>query len=83
MVAPLVMHNIWQQSLLQPLTTSGHVQDVFNPATGTIIDQVPLASTAEVDRVVAVAREALPLRRVPPSPTVFQHRLRRLPTATI
>ena len=40
--------------------TSGRVQDVFNPATGAVIDQVPLASTAEVDRVVAVAREALP-----------------------
>jgi hypothetical protein len=39
---------------------SGRVQDVFNPATGAVIDQVPLASTAEVDRVVAVAREALP-----------------------
>ena len=40
--------------------TSGRVQDVFNPATGAVIDQVPLASTAEVNRIVAVAREALP-----------------------
>ena len=36
--------------------TSGRVQDVFYPATGAVIDQVPLASIAEVDRVVAVAR---------------------------
>ena len=39
--------------------TSGRAQDVFNPATGTIIDQVPLASAAEVDGVVAVASKAL------------------------
>ena len=39
--------------------TSDRAQDVFNPATGAVIDQVPLASTAEVDRVVAVASAAL------------------------
>ncbi len=40
--------------------TSGRVQDVFNPATGSAIDQVPLASSSEVDSAVAAAKAALP-----------------------
>jgi malonate-semialdehyde dehydrogenase (acetylating)/methylmalonate-semialdehyde dehydrogenase len=40
--------------------TSGRVQDVFNPATGSVIDQVPLASSSEVDSAVAAAKAALP-----------------------
>jgi len=40
--------------------TSGRTQDVFNPATGAVIDQVPLASAAEVDQAVASAKAALP-----------------------
>ena len=49
---------------------SGRSSPVFNPATGEQTGTVPLASTAEVDRVVAIARKAAvgwaattPLRR--------------------
>ncbi|MDB2324097.1 CoA-acylating methylmalonate-semialdehyde dehydrogenase [Alphaproteobacteria bacterium] len=38
---------------------SGRSQDVFNPATGGVVDQVMLASTAEVDAAVASAKAAL------------------------
>lgn len=41
--------------------------DVFNPATGTTDTRVPLATAAEVDDVVAVARAAWPAwARTPP-----------------
>jgi malonate-semialdehyde dehydrogenase (acetylating)/methylmalonate-semialdehyde dehydrogenase len=40
--------------------TSGRVQDVFNPATGAVTTQVPLASVGEVDAAVATAKAALP-----------------------
>ncbi|MDF2096877.1 CoA-acylating methylmalonate-semialdehyde dehydrogenase [Aquibaculum arenosum] len=39
---------------------SGRRSDVFNPATGEVAAQVPLASTAEVDAAVRAAAEALP-----------------------
>ena len=40
--------------------TSGRFADVFNPATGVAEKRVPLATKAEVDEVVAVARAAWP-----------------------
>jgi malonate-semialdehyde dehydrogenase (acetylating) / methylmalonate-semialdehyde dehydrogenase len=40
--------------------TSGRSGDVFNPATGRVSAKVPLATAAEVDRAVAVARAAFP-----------------------
>src|SRR4051794_25596084 len=40
--------------------TSGRFADVFNPATGVAEKRVPLASAAEVDEVVAIARAAWP-----------------------
>ncbi len=39
---------------------SGRRGDVFNPATGALAAQVALASRAEVERAVAVARDAFP-----------------------
>ncbi|MCW3481683.1 CoA-acylating methylmalonate-semialdehyde dehydrogenase [Neisseriaceae bacterium JH1-16] len=39
---------------------SGRFGDVFNPATGAVARQVPLASAAEVDAAVAAARAAFP-----------------------
>ena len=41
-------------------STSGRVQDVFNPATGKVISQVALATTAEVNAAVASASAAAP-----------------------
>ena len=40
--------------------TSGRSQNVYNPATGAVTSSVPLASAAEVDAAVAVAKAALP-----------------------
>jgi len=40
--------------------TSGNFQDVFNPATGEVQAQVPLANADEVRRAVAVAHAAFP-----------------------
>ena len=37
---------------------SDRTKDVFNPATGKVQSQVALASTAEVDAAVAIAKEA-------------------------
>ena len=34
-------------------------QDVFNPATGSVVGSVPLASASEVDNAVAAAKAAL------------------------
>ena len=39
--------------------TSGRSQNVYNPATGVAIASVPLASAAEVDATVSVAKAAL------------------------
>jgi len=39
---------------------SGRFGDVFNPATGAVARQVPLASATEVDAAVAAARAAFP-----------------------
>ncbi|MCH8926472.1 MAG: aldehyde dehydrogenase family protein, partial [Proteobacteria bacterium] len=39
---------------------SGRRGDVFNPAIGEVIRQVSLADAAEVDKVVAAARDAFP-----------------------
>jgi malonate-semialdehyde dehydrogenase (acetylating)/methylmalonate-semialdehyde dehydrogenase len=39
---------------------SGRFSDVFNPATGEVQARVPLASQAEVDKVVAAAQAAFP-----------------------
>lgn len=39
---------------------SGHFSDVFNPNTGEVQAQTPLASTDEVDRAVAAAEAAFP-----------------------
>ncbi len=36
----------------------GRFGDVFNPTTGALAAKVPLASKAEVERAIAVAREA-------------------------
>ena len=38
--------------------TSGRFQDVFNPATGEVIGQVPLASAAELEAAIDAAAEA-------------------------
>ena len=40
--------------------TSGRFSDVYNPATGEVKSQVPLASTAELNDAVAVAKAAFP-----------------------
>ena len=40
------------------VSTSGRSADVYNPATGKVTAQVNLASVAEVDSAVAVAKEA-------------------------
>ncbi len=40
--------------------TSGRFSDVFNPATGEVQSQCPMASTAEMDAVVATAAAAQP-----------------------
>src|SRR5258708_31991555 len=37
---------------------SGRFGDVFNPTTGTLSAKVPLASKAEVERAIAIAKEA-------------------------
>ena len=39
---------------------SGRFADVFNPATGVAENRVPLATTAEVGEVVAIAKAAWP-----------------------
>ncbi|MFF3456650.1 gamma-aminobutyraldehyde dehydrogenase [Streptomyces sp. NPDC002730] len=44
---------------LQP-GTSGHTQDIVNPATGELIHGYELAGTADVDAAVAAARAAFP-----------------------
>ena len=41
-------------------SNSGRQQDVFNPATGEVIDTLGLSSTAEVDAAIDAAHEALP-----------------------
>ena len=40
--------------------TSGRSQNVYNPASGSVTSSVPLASAAEIDAAVAVAKAALP-----------------------
>jgi malonate-semialdehyde dehydrogenase (acetylating)/methylmalonate-semialdehyde dehydrogenase len=40
--------------------SGGRVADVFNPTTGEVSGHVPLASAAEVDAAVAIARAAFP-----------------------
>jgi len=40
--------------------TSGRSADVYNPATGEVSAKVPLASRAEVEKAIAIAREAFP-----------------------
>ncbi|MFN3459800.1 CoA-acylating methylmalonate-semialdehyde dehydrogenase [Oceanibaculum indicum] len=40
--------------------TSGRFSDVFNPATGEVQARVPLATPAELDKVVAAAQAAFP-----------------------
>ncbi len=40
--------------------TSGRTGDVFNPAIGQVVKQVPLASSAEVSAAIEVAADALP-----------------------
>jgi malonate-semialdehyde dehydrogenase (acetylating)/methylmalonate-semialdehyde dehydrogenase len=40
--------------------TSGRFSDVYNPATGEVKSQVPLASTAELNDAVAAAKAAFP-----------------------
>jgi len=40
--------------------TSGRFGDVYNPATGEVAAQVPLASAAELDNAVAAAKAAFP-----------------------
>ena len=42
------------------LGSSSRLGDVYNPATGKVAGQVPLASRAEVDRAIAVANAAFP-----------------------
>jgi len=48
---------------------SGESRDVFEPATGEVLDQVALAGEADVDRAVEAARAALdgPWGRTPPT----------------
>ncbi|MES2069961.1 MAG: CoA-acylating methylmalonate-semialdehyde dehydrogenase [Pseudomonadota bacterium] len=53
----LIQHYINGQ--LSP-SSSGRLQDVFNPATGEVSGRVVLASTAEVDAAVAAAKAAAP-----------------------
>jgi malonate-semialdehyde dehydrogenase (acetylating)/methylmalonate-semialdehyde dehydrogenase len=46
--------------------TSGRSQNVYNPATGAVTSSVPLASAAEIDAAVAVAKapcQVGPIRR--------------------
>ena len=40
--------------------TSGRTGDIYNPATGQVTKQVPLASKAEVEGAIAIAQEAFP-----------------------
>ena len=40
--------------------SSGHLGQIFNPATGEIASQVPFASNSEVREVIAAAKSALP-----------------------
>ncbi len=40
--------------------SSGRTADVFNPATGEVSARVPMASKAEVEKAIAIAREAFP-----------------------
>jgi malonate-semialdehyde dehydrogenase (acetylating)/methylmalonate-semialdehyde dehydrogenase len=44
-------------------SSSGELLDVVNPATGDVLAQVPLSTSAELDAAVAAAREALPAWR--------------------
>jgi malonate-semialdehyde dehydrogenase (acetylating)/methylmalonate-semialdehyde dehydrogenase len=39
---------------------ASHLRDVENPSTGEVLAQVPLSTTAELDRAVAAARAAFP-----------------------
>ncbi|WP_367277216.1 aldehyde dehydrogenase family protein, partial [Oceanispirochaeta sp.] len=41
------------------LSSSGEVNDVFNPVTGDLIDQTPLATQQDIDEAVSSARNAL------------------------
>ncbi|KAA6463076.1 CoA-acylating methylmalonate-semialdehyde dehydrogenase [Acidobacteria bacterium AB60] len=52
---PTVAHWV-DGKLLQ--STSGRTGNIYNPATGQVIGQVAFASTAEVDRAVAAAKDA-------------------------
>src|SRR5258708_20373078 len=40
------------------LKSGGRFGDVFNPTTGTLSAKVPLASKAEVERAIAIAKDA-------------------------
>ena len=42
--------------------TSGRTADVYNPATGEVIAQVALADKSEMDKAVAAAAAAQPVR---------------------
>src|SRR5436853_333588 len=44
-------------------STASEALDVTNPATGDVLAQVPLSSSADLDAAVAAAREALPAWR--------------------
>ena len=48
--------------------TSGRFGDIYNPATGEVASRVPLASSAEVDKAVQVAKAAFPAWAATPSP---------------
>ena len=67
---------------------SGRFADVFNPATGVVEKRVPLATTEEVDEVVAVAKAAWPAwAKTPPLRRArilakFKFLLRRTPTGS-
>ncbi|MDP9108468.1 MAG: aldehyde dehydrogenase family protein, partial [Pseudomonadota bacterium] len=54
---PVISHFINGQHVA---STSGRLQDVFNPATGAVTAQVALASVAEVQQAVAAAHAAAP-----------------------
>ncbi len=52
----------------QDIGNSNRFGDVFNPATGAVTKQVPLASSAEVNRAVDAAKQAFPAWAATPPP---------------
>ena len=59
---PITTLPLWINNQRVP-AESARVADVYNPATGAVIRQVPLANAADIDKAVAAATAAFPMWR--------------------